>query len=70
MGINIEKKNEYLHGIYIYFWDIPINYEIDNEIYINCVWEVQFHNGLNKTIKYKIYKKNRGKGNVFSFKKQ
>jgi hypothetical protein len=55
MEINIEKKeNEYIYGIYIYFSNIPINYEIDNEIYLNCILEVQFNNGLNKTIEYKV----------------
>lgn len=55
MEINIVKKeNEYVDGIYIYFKDIPINYEIEDEIYINCALEVQFNNGLNKIIEYKI----------------
>lgn len=53
--ITIEKnENSYIDGIYIYFSDIPVNYEIDSNIVLHCVLEVQFNNGLNKMIEYKI----------------
>jgi hypothetical protein len=48
MEIVLEKReNEYINGIYLYFYDIPINYEIDSELLITYEFEFYFNEEKN-----------------------
>jgi hypothetical protein len=49
MEIAVEKKpNEYIDGVYLYFHDIPINYETDSELLI--IYEFEFYFNEEKNI--------------------